>query len=219
MTGALELTAGQVNTYNFQSASVRELIDRTRISELLPALGGPEVKRGRCPAWFRGGDSDSLSVNDRFGSWHDFKTGQHGGILDLIELALGCSRREAVKWLGDHHGVSLGGWRTPTDAHAWRQRSQRVKAAVGELEAFRRSLGSFLRAIRNTLWDSCNDLERWADSQSGFSEDPRWEEFARVPSRRRLGDSVDRYITEVGQMGARELIALRSRIVGGAACH
>ena len=179
----------------------------------------PEVKRGRYPAWFRGGDSDSLSVNDRFGSWHDFKTGQNGGILDLIELALRCSRREAVQWLADHHGVSLDGCRTPAEAHVWRQRSQRVKAAAGELEALRRSLTSFQRAIRNTFWDSCNDLERWADSRPGFSEDPRWEEFARVPSRRRLADAVDRYITEVGQMGARELIALRSRIVGGASCQ
>ena len=115
-----------------------------------------------------------------------------------------------------HHYTDPEG---PAEAHVWRQRSQRVKAAAGELEAFRRSLTSFQRAIRNTFWDSCNDLERWADSQPGFSEDPRWEEFARVPSRRRLADAVDRYITEVGQMGARELIALRSRIVGGASCQ
>lgn len=61
------------------------LIARTRLSEIVSALGGPKVKRGRCAAWWRGWDDPTaVSVNDEKDVWYDYARGVGGGTLAPI---------------------------------------------------------------------------------------------------------------------------------------
>ena len=107
--------------------SIDELISRTRISKVVPALGGPKPKDGRCRAWWRGGDNPtSVALDDQQGLWYDHRTGRGGGIIDLIEEAKGCSQHEAAAWLASHHGVTLAG---QTQAQALDLKPAKVRAA------------------------------------------------------------------------------------------
>jgi hypothetical protein len=69
-------------------------------------LGGPELPRhGRVPAWWRKGDSLSVSIDTDKNCYYDFVTGDGGGALKLVQPALGCDRRAALRWLQDHCGL------------------------------------------------------------------------------------------------------------------
>ena len=79
----------------------------SRLSEIVSALGGPKLRRGRCRAWYRSGKNpEALVIDDARGIWCDHGKGEGGGVLSLIQTSLGCSRRVAARWLADHQGTS-----------------------------------------------------------------------------------------------------------------
>lgn len=85
-----------------------ELLGRARISDIVLALGGPEPKRGRCAAWFRGGDNPTaLSLDDEKGVWYDHAQGIGGGVLELIAMLTYRDRGGAIDWLREYHGGAV----------------------------------------------------------------------------------------------------------------
>jgi phage/plasmid primase-like uncharacterized protein len=76
------------------------------ISVIAHDLGAPEIKDDRCAAWFRGGKNPrSLKLDDEKGAWFDFGQQQGGGIVRLVDIALGVDRREAAAWLQRKYGL------------------------------------------------------------------------------------------------------------------
>jgi hypothetical protein len=91
---------------------VSEVLASTKISQVYRALVGKEPRRTgsdtwRAPATWRGGDGFNLSLNDARGLWHDFTTGEGGGVLDLVVRIRGGSRQDALRWVADFVGCPL----------------------------------------------------------------------------------------------------------------
>jgi hypothetical protein len=70
-----------------------------RILDVWGALGGNDLRRGRGRAFWRNGDGFNVSLDAKRGLWHDFVTGEGGGVAALVQAARGCDRREALQWL------------------------------------------------------------------------------------------------------------------------
>jgi hypothetical protein len=62
-------------------------------------LGGGELhgKRGR--AFWRDGDGWSVSLDLERGLWYDHALGGGGGVIELVQVARNCDRRDALVWL------------------------------------------------------------------------------------------------------------------------
>ena len=88
--------------------SAAAILAQVRISEVYRALGGPELRCNRGPAFWRGGDGLNVSLDNDRGLWHDFGgDGEGGGILDLVQRVLGGSRTDALRWVAELTGVPL----------------------------------------------------------------------------------------------------------------
>jgi len=109
---------------------VNHIIFGRPISAIWQALGGDTPRRGRAPAFYRKGDNPgAVSLNDEKGCWHDFVTGDGGGVLDLVQRVRGGGRREALRWLSELVGV-------PIEVRSFRDRkSYAVRRAAVQLEA------------------------------------------------------------------------------------
>ena len=130
-----------------------------RLSSIVAALVGPEVKHGRCRAWWRGGDNPtSVSIDEEKGCWYDHGRGNGGGILDLIQTVLGCDRRDARKWLDQRRGFSLNDRRplTREEKRAYAQRRAYAEREADDLTAFREEALRLLRDEKNILFVSEN---------------------------------------------------------------
>lgn len=84
-----------------------DIVSRIRISEVWRALGGGELHRSRGRAFWREGDGFNVSLNDSKNVWHDFASGEGGGLLDLVLQVNGGTRSEALRWLADFAGTPL----------------------------------------------------------------------------------------------------------------
>jgi hypothetical protein len=104
------------------------IIGATTITHVWLALGGPEPKRGRAPAFYRNGDNpQTVSLNDAKQCWYDHRDGKGGGVLDLIQRVLGCDRARAMRWLSSFTGIPLED-RPFTTAERRQYARQRAKA-------------------------------------------------------------------------------------------
>jgi hypothetical protein len=63
------------------------------------ALGGGELRGKRGKAFWRRGDGYSIALDAAKGTWFDHRDARGGGVLALVETALGCDRRTALQWL------------------------------------------------------------------------------------------------------------------------
>ncbi len=141
-------------------ATLDEVISRTDLRDIVRELGGPEIVNGRCAAWYRDGKSKrSLSIDAQ--RWYDHGTQRGGGVLDLIQLVLGCTRRNAAEWLAAFYGLSLGA-RTPKEIRKWRRRKVETDGAVDDLAEWRAGRIQALMVERNR----CYANERVAEAEA-----------------------------------------------------
>ncbi len=85
----------------------RDVLSLVRIMCVWLALGGGPLRHGRGRAWWRDGDGYSVSLDDSRGVWHDFVTGEGGGILDLVVRVRGGGRADALRWCAELAGIPL----------------------------------------------------------------------------------------------------------------
>src|ERR1039458_1865723 len=88
-------------------SATTDVLGWVKISEVYQALGGPELRGMRGPAFWRDGDGLNGSMDDSRGIWHDFTTGDGGGVLDLVVKVRGGNRADALRWAADLAGVPL----------------------------------------------------------------------------------------------------------------
>jgi hypothetical protein len=90
-----------------ESGVVNQVLSLCRISDVYRALGGPNLRGKRGPAFWRGGKGLNVSLDDSRGVWNDFVGGEGGGILDLIQRVTGGSKSDALRWAADFAGVPM----------------------------------------------------------------------------------------------------------------
>jgi hypothetical protein len=111
-------------------------------------------------------------LDDSRGVWHDFVTGEGGGILDLAVLVRGGTRQEALRWVADLIGKPLDGRALPTvDRFSWARRQRLIEAHLPSATIWRRTavaLGEMvLDELKEMLWDrtlpddEVADIARW----------------------------------------------------------
>ena len=113
----------------------RDIIDQASITDVWRALGGGPLRHGRGKAFWRDGDGDNVALDEIKGCFYDHAHGTGGGVLMLIEIVRGCDRREAVRWLAGHLGVSLDNDRplTREEKRRYAQRRSRAESKAEDL--------------------------------------------------------------------------------------
>jgi hypothetical protein len=150
------------------STSASALVSRVRISEVFQSLTGVEPRRSgtgiaRAPAVYRGGDGLSVSMDDSRGVWHDFKTDEGGGVLDLIVRVRGGTRRDALRWLADYVRTPLTeGSLSPAERQRWAEHRREQARELPQARHWRRTavaLGEeLLGALKIAFFDPSNTL-------------------------------------------------------------
>lgn len=115
-------------------------LSSVHILDVWRALGGPEPKRGRAPAWWRDGDNpQAVSLNEEKGCWHDFREHSGGGVLALVKTVLNCDQATALRWL-EGQGLIKGRTFTPEDRREYALRTEVAEAAAHAIENWRDAL-------------------------------------------------------------------------------
>ena len=91
------------------------------ITDVWRALGGGPLRGKRGQAFWRDGDGYSVSLESAKNNWYDHRDGRGGGVLALVEIALGCDRRSALQWLEANCGLDPLQSLTVADRRDYRQ--------------------------------------------------------------------------------------------------
>jgi hypothetical protein len=83
-----------------QSPRAAEIFSRAKISHVFEAFRG-------VASWRADAKGLNVSLDGSRGVWHDFVSGDRGGILCLIMRQRGCSKQDALRWLADFTGIAL----------------------------------------------------------------------------------------------------------------
>jgi hypothetical protein len=126
-------------------SAVQDVLSIIRLSAVYEALTGVTPRRTgtdrwRAPAKWRGGNGLTVSMDDSRGCWHDFKTDDHGGILDLVVQVRGGTRQEALRWCAAMAGVALEGKPlSPGDRARWARERRALERDLPTARYWRRS--------------------------------------------------------------------------------
>lgn len=125
------------------------------------ALGGDPPKRGRARAFWRDGDGLNVSLSDDKGAWYDFRDNSGGGILDLIQCVLKCSRQDALKWLADFTCTTLQDTAfTDGERLDYARRKAQAAAEARDLLAWRDRLIEALQGARDSYFQAYHRTRR-----------------------------------------------------------
>jgi hypothetical protein len=127
-------------------------IEALSIFDIYRVLGGGEVRHGRGRAFWRNGSGFNVALNAAKGVWYDFVTNEGGGILRLVEVALGCDRKAAFQWLADFAGVPFRHL-TAKEQHDYARRRNAAKAEAAALVAWREQMIDALVAHRDLAFE------------------------------------------------------------------
>jgi hypothetical protein len=106
-----------------------DFLIKISIADVWKALGGGEIRHKRSRGFWRNGDGWNISIDQTKNCWYDFAASQGGGILDLIQVSLGCDSARAVEWARDFAGVPR------RDLPAGEKRDYARRRAAAEREA------------------------------------------------------------------------------------
>ena len=204
-------------------AAASEIVARARICDLWGALGGSELRHGRGKAFWRDGDGWNIAINESKGVFYDHAHGEGGGVLDLVQTALGCDRKRAWEWLAAHQGVNLD-TRRPLTRHERRQYSQRrsrAELAARDLTRWRRDVLRRARAERNRLYLSENAVSAAARTllaaTGGEGDDEAWAHIFEHTRDDQRADAIDHHIQQIESATPNELVGMRRKREGLAA--
>jgi hypothetical protein len=68
-------------------------------------LGGGPLRAKRGQAFWRNGNGYNVALEPAKGTWFDYRDSRGGGVLALVETALGCSRSDGLRWLEENCGL------------------------------------------------------------------------------------------------------------------
>ncbi len=106
-------------------------LSEIRVLDVWRALGGPEPRRGRAPAFWRGSRDLNVNINAERGVFFDHARSRGGGALTLVETVLNCSRTIALAWLEAEGFIEP---RTLTDEQRCEHKRRKDKASSVAME-------------------------------------------------------------------------------------
>ena len=155
-------------------------IEDLDILEVWTAAGGAPLRGTRGRAFWRNGDGYNIAIDSMKGTWFDHASGTGGGIVALVEIAIGGGRRTALEWLAQNFGISSGKSYTPAERAAFARRRQSARAVAERLiqrrdeafnqirEAKRKKLEEYHR-INGAAYET-EDIELLAKSEEVYAE-------------------------------------------------
>ena len=114
-------------------------LDLLDILEVWSALGGGPLRGKRGQAFWRDGDGYSIALEPAKGSWYDHRDARGGGVLALVETALGCDRQAALGWLEANCGLDDLKL-TPAERRNRAELNQKANLLAQRLSDFHRGL-------------------------------------------------------------------------------
>lgn len=137
-------------------------IEYLDIRDVWRALGGGPLRGNRGRAFWRDGDGPNVSLNPNKGVWYDQARGEGGGIVKLVQAALGCDKKTGRAWLHDNFGVTIGEEHTPEERREWARRMEAARAAAAELIERRDAAFDVIRAEKRKKLAEYHRLNRAA---------------------------------------------------------
>ena len=193
--------------------SSRDLIDRASILSVWSALGGGSLRHGRGAAFWRDGNSNNIALDESKGCWFDHAHGKGGGILDLIQTALVCDRRESLRWLAGHLNVSLDNQPlSRTEKREYAQWRSLAEFRAKDLTKWRRDILKGLRVDRNRLYVSENAnaaVARILLLIGSTGDEGAWNEIWQHALDNQQADAVDARVQHIESATPAELAAMR----------
>jgi hypothetical protein len=188
----------------------------TRIAEI-HGIKLDRTKRRAIANW-RDGKNFSISLNDDKNVYHDFVTGEGGGVVSFVQLVRGCDRKEAVRWLADYAGVALQEM-TPAERRDWGRRIGAVRPNAEALVAYKRETLEALRYRRGQLQRAYHNAVKFVLSHDAGEcrqrGDVRYELALRI--RRTFWPRVEEMDAQIDRLEATSYADLLRRFGGTAA--
>jgi hypothetical protein len=127
-----------------------------------PRRTGTDTARGQ--AVWREGDGFNVSLDDSRGVWHDFKTDEGGGVLDLVARIRGGGRQDALKWVAQFAGVGLDDRPlSPAEKQRWAEQRREVNRELPAARYWKRAAinmsEDLLSLLKARLFDPTPDPE------------------------------------------------------------
>jgi hypothetical protein len=109
-------------------------------------------------AKWRDGDGFNVSLDDALGVWHDFPTGEGGGVLDLVVRVRGGSRQDALRWVADLVGCPLDDHRLSAFERArWAKQRRQIELELPKARLWRRATLALADEILDELKSALAD--------------------------------------------------------------
>jgi hypothetical protein len=126
-------------------SAVQDVLSHVRVSDVYGALTGTAPRctgrdKWRAAATWRGGNGLSVSGDDSRGVWHDFVSGEGGGVLDLVVRVQGGRRADALRWVADMAGMAADLTPlSPADRERWATQRRAVDRDLPAARYWRRA--------------------------------------------------------------------------------
>ena len=201
--------------------TARDLLDRAigKFEDILDVLGfaSSNIKSRRACALCGATNKTTFSYRPDAGIWRCFRCDRRGGVLDLVQAALGCNRADALQWLADHLGVNLDDRQplTPEEKRRYAQQRSRAALAAQNLTEWRRDTLRRLRGTRNPLYESENmasAVARTLLAETGGGDDEAWAYIFNHARDDDRGDQLDREVQRIESATPAELVVIRREL-------
>lgn len=133
-------------------------IENLDITAIWRTLGGGPLRANRGRAWWRGGDGPNVALDPAGGRWFDHATGIGGGIVALVQVAMGCDGRAALAWLGENFGIATGNSFTAAERREFARRRDGARARAAELIQRRDRAFDVIRDWKRQLLEEYHQL-------------------------------------------------------------
>jgi hypothetical protein len=177
------------------------------------ALGGAPLRGNRGRAFWRDGDGYSVALDTNGDRWFDHARGRGGGVLALVQTALGIDRRTAMAWLAHNCGiVAVAPAPTPEDRRRYAQRigsaRQVAEALVDRRDAYLFDLRTAATILLSEYHRRVAEAHETQDIELLASAEAIFEELEQLAARRERFQAA----------GGPELVRLFGEIERSATC-
>ena len=200
----------------------RDIVGRAigKFEDILDVLGfarpqRSNIKNRRACALCGATNKTTFSYRPDAGIWRCFRCDRRGGVLDLVQAALGYDRAHALRWLAAHEGVSLDDRQplTREQNRHYAQRRSRAESAAQNLTDWRRDTLQRLRGERNPLYQSENMASAVARTLlatgDGSGDEDAWRNIWQHAHDDLRADAIDREIRRLETATPSELLAIQ----------
>ena len=198
------------------SAPAREVVDRaiSDFESVLRGLGFEPHRWNRAACVICGStNKTAFSFDPEAGTFHCFRCDSGGGVLCLVEAALGCDRRAALRWLADFFGLQLGDCRlSASERRKYASRRMLAEEQAADLTKWRSRTLAFLRDLRNSLYENERMASAWARkhvNDPAMATNWRWDAVSIYALDDQRGNAINALIERIEAASPQVLLAMR----------